>query len=77
MGDAARKLIDQALTLDDTDRELVAVELMASLVDRSPEWEADWGREIDRRVQEVDSGVVALRSWDDVKADLLTRLSRK
>lgn len=77
MGDAARKLIDQALTLDDADRELVAVELMASLVDPSPEWEAEWSREIDRRVREVESGAVALRSWEDVKADLLARLSRK
>jgi hypothetical protein len=47
------------------------------LVDPSPEWEAEWSREIDRRVHEVESGAVALRSWDDVKADLLTRLSRK
>lgn len=73
----ARKLIDEALALPADERELIAVELMASLEDASPDWEAEWGREVDRRVQELESGAVALRSWEDVKTDLLTRLARR
>ena len=77
MGDAARKLIDQALALPEDEREVMAVELMASLGDGDDDWEEAWATEIDRRVDEIRSGRVELRPWSEVKADLLQRVRRK
>jgi putative addiction module component (TIGR02574 family) len=77
MGDAARRLTDQALALPEDEREAIALELMASLGDGDDEWESAWASEIDRRVAELRSGAVALRPWSDVKSDLLARLQQK
>lgn len=77
MGDAARRLIDQALALSEDEREVIAVELMASLTERDEDWESAWALEVERRVAEVRAGSVALRSWSAVKTDLLARLQPK
>ncbi len=77
MGDAARRLIDEALALSEDEREVIAVELMASLGGRDDDWADAWAVEIERRVSEIRSGGVELRPWSDVRADLLERLRQK
>ena len=77
MGDAARKLLDEALALPEDDREILAIELMESLGRRDEGWEEAWSTEIERRIAEVRSGKVALRSWEDVRAELRARLAQQ
>jgi len=76
MGDAAKKLIDQALSLPEDEREAIALELMASLGEHEADWHEAWAEEIDRRVAEVQAGTVTLHSWSDAKAALRARLGR-
>ena len=76
MGDAARKLLDEALALPEDDREILAIELLESLGPRDAGWEDAWTSEIEHRLEEVRSGKVELRSWDDVHAELRARLAR-
>lgn len=77
VGEAARKVLEQAMGLSDEERELVAVELLASLGGRDDGWEEAWSTEIERRVAEIRSGAVELRSWADVKASYLARLRQR
>ena len=64
------ELSERAKTLSVQDRARLAEELLESL-DQEPasEVEAAWDREIQRRVAEVESGMVTLVPSDDVHAD--------
>ncbi len=77
MGDAARKVREQAMALPEDERELLAAELFESLGERDDDWEEAWSAEIVRRIEEARSGKVVLRSWDEVRADLHARLAAK
>lgn len=70
MGDAARKLRDEALALPDDERELLALDLLASLQRVDAGWEDAWTQEIERRLDDVRSGRVETIAWDDVKRSL-------
>jgi len=65
---AAQELLADALRLDTTDRAKLAAELLASL-DGEPEEdvEAAWAEEVERRIDEIESGAVKLVPWEDVK----------
>jgi putative addiction module component (TIGR02574 family) len=65
---AAQELLADALRLDTTDRAKLAAELLASL-DGEPEEdvEAAWAEEVERRMDEIESGAVKLVPWEDVK----------
>jgi len=76
MGDAARKLRDAALALPDDERELLALDLLASLQRPDAGWEEAWSREIDRRLDDVRSGRVETVSWEDAKRGILAKLAR-
>ena len=64
------ELSERAKTLSVQDRARLAEELLESL-DQEPasEVEAAWDREVQRRVAEVESGMVTLVPSDDVHAD--------
>ena len=68
MTKAAQELLADALRLDTTDRAKLAAELLASL-DGEPEEdvEAAWAEEVERRIDEIESGAVKLVPWEDVK----------
>lgn len=76
MGDAARKLRDAALALPDDERELLALDLLASLQRPDAGWEEAWSQEIDRRLDDVRSGRVETVSWEDAKRGILAKLAR-
>jgi putative addiction module component (TIGR02574 family) len=76
MGDAARKLRDAALALPDDERELLALDLLASLQRPEPGWEEAWSREIERRIDDVRSGRVASIPWDEARRGILAKLTR-
>lgn len=74
---AAQSLRDAVLQLPEEDRAWLAAEILASL-DGPPDEEVDaaWSEEIDRRVDEIESGTVELLDWQVVKAQLIERLRR-
>lgn len=78
VSEAAKKILHDALELDVPDRALVAAELIASLDGPA---DADvgeaWAEEIERRVQEVETGTAELSSWDDVRSRLENELLRR
>ncbi len=77
MGDAARKLRDEALALPDDERERLALDLLASLHHADPDWETAWAEEIDRRLDDVRTGRLQAVAWEDVKLSLSAKLATR
>lgn len=78
MTKAAEALLADALRLSPEVRAELAAELLASLDGPAdPDAEAAWAAEIERRVDAIEAGSVALEPWDEVKRriekDLLGR----
>jgi hypothetical protein len=74
-----REILEAALKLEPTDRELLVEELTASLhgcfaID---EIEKAWLDEIERRSREVDDGTAELVEWSDVRERLAERRARR
>jgi putative addiction module component (TIGR02574 family) len=68
MTKAAEALLADALRLTPEARAELAVELLASLDGPAdPDAEAAWSAEIERRVDAIEAGTVALEPWEDVK----------
>lgn len=67
MNMTAEKFVDEALTLPRRTRAFVAEKLIESL-DHTPDMELSpsWRKEIRKRCQEMDQGLVELRSAEDV-----------
>lgn len=73
----AAALLKEALTLSAKDRVALAEALLASL-EEPPEndSEAAWNVEIERRIAELDSGVVCPIPWNEVRRCLFERARR-
>ena len=68
MTKAAEALLADALRLSPEVRAELAAELLASLDGPAdPEAETAWAAEIERRVDAIEGGSVALEPWDEVK----------
>jgi hypothetical protein len=74
-----REILEAALKLEPTDRELLVAELTASLHGgfASDEIEKAWLDEIERRSREVDDGTAELVEWSDVRERLAERRARR
>jgi putative addiction module component (TIGR02574 family) len=74
----AETLLQQALTLDERERAEVAGALLESL---EPEAEADveaaWRQEVAARIADQDSGGLKTTPWEEVRDELLARLSER
>jgi putative addiction module component (TIGR02574 family) len=69
----AKELLEQALSLDESDRATLAALLIESLEGELDEgFEAAWSEEVRRRAAELDAGRVAAIPWEEVRK----RLSR-
>ena len=66
---ALQRIEAEALRLNPDERAELAERLWAS-VEGSDSPDPAWEAEIRRRMQEVDSGAVQCRPWDDVMAEL-------
>jgi putative addiction module component (TIGR02574 family) len=67
----------QALDLDERDRATLAGLLIESLEEEPDnDLEAAWKAEVQRRIEEIDSGDVEMIPWEDVKARLWQSLNR-
>ena len=75
MTDAARKLLDGVLALNEEERAHIATEVIASL-DGPPDadWEATWLAELDRRVEAAKRAGESGTDWSEVRAELLAEL---
>lgn len=70
MSTLVEELSARVKALPAADRARLAEELIESLeAQADPEAEAAWDREIERRVNEIQSGAVSLVSADDVHAE--------
>ena len=68
MTEAARTILDQALSLADEERLRLAEALFDSLsADAQEEIDRAWREEILRRMDQVRRGEVELESWEDVR----------
>lgn len=76
MATLAEELYQKALDLEQKERAALAVRLIESL-DREVEEgvEAAWLAEVERRMEELDSGKVQSIPWDEVRARLLGNLN--
>ncbi len=65
---SADNLIREALSMPDNERARIAERLIVSLHDQ-PSLEVDeaWHKEIERRVNEIDSGEVRCIPWEDIR----------
>ena len=68
----AKKLLEDALKLPPEARAAVAGSLIQSLdAEVDPDAEAAWAVEIERRLEEVDSGAVKLIPWAEARKQIL------
>lgn len=76
MATLAEELYQKALNLEERERAALAARLFESL-DREVEEgvEAAWLVEVERRMEELDSGKVQSIPWDEVRARLLGNLN--
>jgi putative addiction module component (TIGR02574 family) len=69
------KLLEQALTLSVEEQEALADSLISNLGGKLDEGiHAAWRTEIERRIQELDSGKAETVPWDEVKRRNLAKL---
>jgi putative addiction module component (TIGR02574 family) len=69
----AERLLQEAMQLTSDERELLAIELFASL-EKEPGYDEAWEAEIQRRLKEIDDGTVELIPGETVMAELRERL---
>jgi putative addiction module component (TIGR02574 family) len=75
MTQEATELLKKALTLPDEERAALAGSLIESLdtaVDESAE--AAWNQEIERRIENLDSGRAKVVPWEDIRSWISDRL---
>ena len=71
-------VFQQAVQLPERDRATLAGLLIETLDPVSePDIEAAWSAEIERRLSEIDAGIVELISWDDVRSELFGELESR
>ena len=67
------ELFDEASELKERDRATLAGLLLESLeLDRDPDVESAWAEEIQRRINQLESGQVTPMPWEEVKERLLS-----
>jgi putative addiction module component (TIGR02574 family) len=74
VGEAAKKILEEALALSEDERLDVAAALWASVPrEPDPEWEEAWHAEITRRLADPRPGI----PWEQVRDELRARLTGK
>ncbi len=76
MGRKLDELLREASELSERERAELAGLLLESLEGEPDEGvEAAWAEEVERRVREIDSGLVQTIPWEQVRAELFARLN--
>lgn len=73
---ATESLLEEALDLPESERAELAAALLRSLDPEysSPEIEAAWAIEIQKRIRSIDAGEVKMIPWEEVRARLESKL---
>ena len=72
MGNKGKKVLEEALTLPPEDRAELAATLIDSLDEKEEEAVAEaWGREVQRRMREVESGALKTIPWSEARKQIL------
>ncbi|HYJ88804.1 MAG TPA: addiction module protein [Pyrinomonadaceae bacterium] len=75
MSTRADTILDTALALPPNERAWLASELIASLDEgKDPDVEAAWASEIQRRIDEVESGEAETTSWEEARTRIRAKL---
>jgi putative addiction module component (TIGR02574 family) len=75
MSPSAKKILEDALHLDEAERASVAGALIESLhPDPQPGADEAWERVIERRVRELEAGTAETIPWSEVRARLFSGL---
>ena len=78
MGRKLDDLFREAAELSEGERAELAGLLLESLEGEPDEGvEAAWSAEVERRIREIDSGLVKTIPWEQVRAELFARLNDK
>ena len=75
MTEAAKKILEEALTLDAEERATLAAELLASLQEREQDVEKAWAAEIERRSRNAadERGTDWRVTLEEIRADVFRR----
>ena len=77
MSTRADSILDTALALPPNERAWLASELIASLEEeKDSDVEAAWASEIERRIDEIESGEAELSSWEEARTRIRTKLAK-
>jgi putative addiction module component (TIGR02574 family) len=75
MTERSMELLEKALALSEEERAELAASLLQSLDQGSDEGaEGAWRKEIDRRLERLNSGEAQTISWDEVQSQMAERL---
>ncbi|HBI45768.1 MAG TPA: hypothetical protein DDY78_23385 [Planctomycetales bacterium] len=67
MTSKTKKLLDEALQLSRSEREALAGHIFDSLEATDPEAERSWQAEIERRITDLDQGIVKPIPWSEAR----------
>ncbi len=68
------KILEQALSLDESERAELANSLLESLEPTDPDADRAWAEEIRRRVEDLKAGRVETIPWSEVRSELEAKL---
>jgi hypothetical protein len=73
--EAARKVLEEALTLEADERAILAAELLASLQDHEQDVQKAWAEEIERRslIASKERGTDWRAALEEIRAEVLRR----
>ncbi len=69
------KILEQALSLNESERAELANSILESLEPTDPDADSLWADEIKRRVEDLKAGRVETISWSEVRSELEAKLS--
>lgn len=77
MSTRADTILDTALALPPNERAWLASELIASLDEsKDSDVEAAWALEIERRIDEVESGEAETTNWEEARTRIRAKLTK-
>jgi putative addiction module component (TIGR02574 family) len=73
MSQRADKLFDDAQTLPDEERAILALQLLDSVGEPEPAIERAWRDGVHRRVADIEAGRATLTPWDEARRRIFAR----
>lgn len=76
MTEKTKFLAEQAAKLPPTDRVELVEDILATLTESDPDWDAEWAREAEERLAAYDRGEMKAFDFDEVIAQLRVKYGR-